>query len=208
MVLAQSLHEKVPPYLVGTERLAHYTVFFILKTVLSDGNAFRVSAVPHKIIVVITAFFDSHKFVAKGSICISGDDYFIPTLKAALDRRADAAIGLQTGDFQFRLAFRRQIFRPRLSVFANRLIQRINDLHYCTIVGNIDKSDIEKGDIKSFDNYDFIVIAIFNSAIVELSVKLLLDKGIDKNKILCIEKENLTFEMLPDEVKNLWYQWI
>ncbi len=35
MVLAQSLHEKVPPYLIGTEGLAHYTLFFILKTVSS-----------------------------------------------------------------------------------------------------------------------------------------------------------------------------
>ena len=44
-------------------------------------------------------------------------------------------------------------------MFANRLIQRIEELQYCTITGNIDKSDMNSINIKDFDNIDYIVVA-------------------------------------------------
>lgn len=93
-------------------------------------------------------------------------------------------------------------------VFANRLIQRIEELQYCTITGNIDKSDMNSINIKDFDNIDYIVVAIFNSVIVDSAIKLLKDKGVDEGKLLCIEKENLTFEKLPDEMRELWNTWL
>ena len=67
-------------------------------------------------------------------------------------------------------------------------------MQYCTITGNIDKSDMNSINIKDFDNIDYIVVAIFNSVIVDSAIKLLKDKGVDEGKLLCIEKENLTFE--------------
>lgn len=89
-------------------------------------------------------------------------------------------------------------------VFANRFAERINSLAYCTIAGNIDKSDLSPVTIEDMLSCDFIVIAILNSAIVASSAELLVNMGIEKHKILCIEKEKLTFEILPDEVKKLW----
>lgn len=89
-------------------------------------------------------------------------------------------------------------------VFANRFVERINSLEYCTIVGNIDKSDLSPVSIEDMLSCDFIVIAILNSAIVASSAELLVNMGIEKHKILCIEKEKLTFEIFPDEVKKLW----
>ncbi|MEY8392144.1 glycosyltransferase family 2 protein [Lachnospiraceae bacterium] len=93
-------------------------------------------------------------------------------------------------------------------VFANRLMQRMQELQYCTITGNIDKSDMNDIDIKELPLFDYIVIAIFNSAIVDSSVKLLKEKGIDADKLLCIEKEHLSFEKLPDKLRALWNAWV
>lgn len=89
-------------------------------------------------------------------------------------------------------------------VFANRFIARINELQYCNVVHNIDKSDAEKVCTVDKDSYDFIVIAIFNFAIVETSVKLLTQMGAERYKILCIDKKQMTPDFLPIEVKTTW----
>lgn len=87
-------------------------------------------------------------------------------------------------------------------VFANRFMNSIKEKHYCDIIANIDSSDVER--LNEIDNelYDFIVIAIFNAKIVLSILDLLADMKIDKNKILIIEKESITPEFLPDEVRE------
>lgn len=87
-------------------------------------------------------------------------------------------------------------------VFANRFMNSIKEKHYCDIIANVDSGDVER--LNEIDNqlYDFIVIAIFNAKIVLSVLDLLADMKIDKNKILIIEKESITPEFLPDEVRE------
>lgn len=89
-------------------------------------------------------------------------------------------------------------------VFANRLIKRINELHFCNIIDNIDKLDIDKIRSINADSYNFIVIAILNSEIVSSSIALLTEIIKDREKILFIEKENLSIDLLPIEVQEMW----
>lgn len=86
-------------------------------------------------------------------------------------------------------------------VFANRLICRIEEIKYCNIVANIDSSDVEILDEIDSNAFDYVVIAIFNAKIVKTVTCLLEKKGIDKKKILIIEKENIKPEVLPDNVR-------
>lgn len=87
-------------------------------------------------------------------------------------------------------------------VFANRLIKSIGEQNFCDIIANIDSNDIKK--VNEIDNelYDYIVIAIFNSKIVLSVLKLLEDMKINKNKIVIIEKKNITSQILPDEIRE------
>lgn len=88
-------------------------------------------------------------------------------------------------------------------VFANSIIKYIEQIDYCKVVDWIDKSDIARVGQISEKSYEYIVIAITDCLIVQSSRLLLESIGIDKNKILCICKENLTLEALPMEVQRL-----
>lgn len=89
-------------------------------------------------------------------------------------------------------------------VFADRMIRQIAKLQFCMITDNVDKSDLERIVRRDKGSYDYVVIAILNSTIVRSSIELLVSQGINRDKILCIEKEHLTFQMLPDELRKLW----
>ena len=91
-------------------------------------------------------------------------------------------------------------------VFANRLIKRINELHYCNIIDNFDKLDIDRIRSINENSYNFIVIAILNSEIVSSSIALLTEIIKDEDKILFIEKENLSIDLLPIEVQKMWME--
>lgn len=93
-------------------------------------------------------------------------------------------------------------------VFANRLMQRIEELQYCNIIDNIDRTDAWK--LKQIDEkeYDCIVIAIFNSTIVAEARREVAKHGINEDKVIYIEKENLTYDVLPDEVKSKWKEYL
>ena len=88
-------------------------------------------------------------------------------------------------------------------MFANRIIEYIERLHYCNIVDNIDKTDISRLKRINERMYDYIVIAIFHSGIVSSSVECIIKQGIKQDKILCIEKENLIQRWLPEEVQSM-----
>lgn len=87
-------------------------------------------------------------------------------------------------------------------VFANRLIARINEINYCTIIDNIDSNDVDR--IASIDSvsYDYIIVAIFNSQIVKSVLQLLNKLGISKTKIVIIEKESMTSDLLPADLRD------
>lgn len=52
------------------------------------------------------------------------------------------------------------------------------------------------------DNYDYVVIAILDSEIVDNIRGLLIENGIAENKILFIDQEDLTVSNLPYELWN------
>lgn len=93
-------------------------------------------------------------------------------------------------------------------VFANRMIARIGELGYCNIVDNIDSKDVER--LRSIDSgsYDYIVVAVFNSGIVSAILNTLEKYDIPKEKIIIIDKCNMTIDMLPDEIRDLYEQVI
>ena len=89
-------------------------------------------------------------------------------------------------------------------VFANRLIDKMHEQKFADIVEHIDKTDMKKLYHLDNEKYDYILIAILNCVFVESTARFLMESGIKRDKILCIEKENLTEERLPDEVRTIW----
>lgn len=89
-------------------------------------------------------------------------------------------------------------------VFAHRLTERMNDIKYCSIVANVDKSDAQRLLEMDDRQYDYIVVAIFNAAMAMDAVALLAGLGVKKDRILCMDKKNMTVETLPDDVGSMW----
>ena len=87
-------------------------------------------------------------------------------------------------------------------VFANRFIENIRMSNYCNIVENVDSKDADKLKYIDANKYDYIVIAIFSAATVLSVLDLLKKMNIDENKILSIEKNSITPDLLPDEVRK------
>ncbi len=89
-------------------------------------------------------------------------------------------------------------------VFANRFISKIKELNFGTIVANIDGTDAEK--IRMFDEsqYDYVVIAVTNSSIVEKAIDRLERLMVNEKKILYVHKEGITWEILPEEIRKMY----
>lgn len=103
-------------------------------------------------------------------------------------------------------------FLPRISLnsrlvvygkgsFASNLIEIINHLKLCTLVLNVDSADAEVLFSLDEEKYDYVVIAILDYMIVD-KVKLYLEENnISKEKIVCIDKKDLTLDNLPIELR-------
>ncbi len=89
-------------------------------------------------------------------------------------------------------------------VFANRLMNRIKEMEYCNIVENVDKFDVEKLRGISNEQYDYIVVAIFNSSIVTETIRFLIKFGIPESKVCYMDKKNMRIDALPFEIKGMW----
>ena len=89
-------------------------------------------------------------------------------------------------------------------VFASKFMERIRTLQYCNIVDNVDKTDVDRLSKIEESEFDFIVVAILNHSIAASSAALIADAGVVKDKILCIEKEDLVADLLPAEIRNMW----
>lgn len=87
-------------------------------------------------------------------------------------------------------------------VFANRIINIIEKYQYCHIIDNVDSKDIDRLKEVNEKSYDYIIIAIFNARIVTSALNLLKGLQINPNKILIIEKSNITTKMLPSKVEK------
>ena len=83
-------------------------------------------------------------------------------------------------------------------------MERIRTLQYCNIVDNVDKTDVDRLSKIEESEFDFIVVAILNHSIAASSAALIADAGVVKDKILCIEKEDLVADLLPAEIRNMW----
>ncbi len=89
-------------------------------------------------------------------------------------------------------------------VFANRMMARIEDMQYCQIVDNIDSSDVERINQIDRSQYDYIVVAVFNSRIVNSILNTLNSYNVDHKNVLIIDKKNLSADILPDEIRFLY----
>lgn len=87
---------------------------------------------------------------------------------------------------------------------ANKLIAYMQDKEYCNVVANIDSGDVERLFELAENEYDYIVIAVLNSGIVANIRKVLEEYNVPREKVLFIDKNNMTKEMLPDEIKKLY----
>ena len=87
-------------------------------------------------------------------------------------------------------------------VYAANLIEVIKKNRICNLIGNVDSNDVETLFDINKDNYDYVVIAILDSEIVDNIRGLLIENGIAENKILFIDQEDLTVSNLPYELWN------
>lgn len=88
-------------------------------------------------------------------------------------------------------------------VFANRIKNCIESINFCNIIGYYDKVDASQIKYLSENAYEYVIIAITDHAAIESSLLLLEGMGINRTKILYVQKENLTLESLPIEVQAL-----
>ncbi|MCI8418499.1 MAG: glycosyltransferase family 2 protein [Lachnospiraceae bacterium] len=89
-------------------------------------------------------------------------------------------------------------------VFAARLEKQIKGMKYCNIIDNVDRTDIER--IRSIEEkeFDYIVIAIFNATIVADAIKRIEKIGVSRKKILYMDKNMMSVDMLPYEIRKMW----
>lgn len=87
--------------------------------------------------------------------------------------------------------------KGRLGTFLGK---HFNKTKFCNVIGYVDKSDYEK--IAAYENYDWIVVAIIDGSAVKSTIELLIDLNVARQKICHIEKEVLTMDNLPLQLKE------
>lgn len=85
-------------------------------------------------------------------------------------------------------------------VFADGIKKYIEQINFCHIVDNLDKMHIMRINNIPEESYEFIIIAILDFSVAQASIEELERRGINKNKILYIQKDNLKLENLPEEI--------
>lgn len=86
-------------------------------------------------------------------------------------------------------------------VFANRLILRFKEKNFVEVVDNIDSSDAKTKLKNCLYEFDYVIIAIFNSEIVSEAIKILSDLGL-KEKITIVDKSIITKDILPETIRR------
>lgn len=80
----------------------------------------------------------------------------------------------------------------------------IRESDFCEIVANIDRTDAEIIQNMREDQYDFVVMAVLDAAILNRSIENLLRLGVKEEKIQYIHKEDITWEILPEEIRDMY----
>lgn len=93
-------------------------------------------------------------------------------------------------------------------VFANRLMARMNELQFGEIVLNVDSSDINRLRDTNPSNYDYILVALFNTNIIATIEDNLKENKLPMEKVLCIRKEDINRNYLSEEIVEYWEEKI
>lgn len=88
-------------------------------------------------------------------------------------------------------------------VFATKLKNCIENIKFCNIIGFFDKMDAFQIKHIPEEAYEYIIVAITDHSVIKSTLLLLEGMGINKSKILYVQKEDLVFENLPIEVQDL-----
>lgn len=88
-------------------------------------------------------------------------------------------------------------------VFASSLVNVLQQSNFCNIVDWIDREDAFRIKKIPKESYKYIIIAITDCSAVVLSLNILKNLDVDKDKILYIQRENLCVENLPYEVRSM-----
>lgn len=102
-----------------------------------------------------------------------------------------------------KLSRRNRIIVYGKGLLANRLMNVIRKLDFCEIVANIDRTDAEIIQNIGEDKYDYVVIAVLDAAILNKSIENLLRLGVKEEKIQYIHKEDITWEIMPEEIRDM-----
>lgn len=89
-------------------------------------------------------------------------------------------------------------------LLADRLMTGIKKTGFCEIVANIDGTDAETIQSMREDRYDYVVLAVLDASIVNKSIENLLRLGVKEEKIQYIHKEDITWEIMPEEIKDMY----
>lgn len=89
-------------------------------------------------------------------------------------------------------------------LLADRLMTGIRESDFCEIVANIDRTDAEIIQNMREDQYDYVVMAVLDAAILNRSIENLLRLGVKEEKIQYIHKEDITWEILPEEIRDMY----
>lgn len=85
--------------------------------------------------------------------------------------------------------------------FATNLIQIIKHYSLCNVVLNVDSSDANVLFAMESNKYDYVIISILDCMIVNKVRTFLKENGIKKEKIVVVDKKDLTEENLPIELE-------
>lgn len=91
-------------------------------------------------------------------------------------------------------------------LLAERLMNEIRKLDFCDIVANIDRTDADIIRYMSEDQYDNIVMAVLDATILNKSIDNLLSLGVKEEKIQYIQKEDITWEIMPEEIRDMRFE--
>lgn len=88
-------------------------------------------------------------------------------------------------------------------VFAAQFMECVNETGYLSVVGNVDGMDV--GKIKEIlpETYDYIIIGIAEPNIIKEAIQNLKNLGIMTSQVRWIDKDNLSIDKLPSEVKKI-----
>lgn len=88
-------------------------------------------------------------------------------------------------------------------VYASNLIEIINRYQLCNMIKNVDSGDANLLFEMRSSEYEYVVIAILDYMVVDKVRDFLMDHGVKEEKIIIIQKEDLTESNLPSNLLRI-----